>query len=73
MTMSPNTKLFDKAIMMSSVEGVTNRSEFNNLMNVVILITLLLNIVYSAFIYIFVYRNRIVLLYAIVYIFPFFR
>lgn len=67
----PNTRLFDKAIIMSSVEGVTNRSNFNNLMNVVILITLLLNIVYSAFIYIFVYRNRIVLLYAIAYMFPF--
>ncbi|MGM9944614.1 MAG: ATP-binding protein [Lysinibacillus sp.] len=67
----PNTRLFDKAIIMSSVEGVTNRSEFNNLMNVVILITLLLNIIYSAFIYIFVYRNRIVLLYAVTYMFPF--
>lgn len=67
----PNARLFDKAIIMSSFEGIKNRSDFINLMNVVILMTLLLNIVYSAFIYIFVYRNRIVLLYAITYMFPF--
>ncbi|MFF5996196.1 histidine kinase [Lysinibacillus sp. KU-BSD001] len=66
-----HTLLFHKPIIMSSIQGLTDYIDLINTLNLIILITLLLNITYSVFIYLFIYRNRIVLIYSIMYIFPF--
>lgn len=62
---------FGKNVMLSSQEGITDRMTLNNSIRVAIMITLLMNIIYSLVVYFFIYRTKLVLLYAAVFFFPF--